>query len=124
MDRLRAWARRVLAELDALLVATRDPATPWLARIVAILVVAYAFSPLDLIPDVIPVVGLLDDAVLLPLGVLLARRLMPDEVLERCRRVVAARGVEHPRSRLGLALVVFAWLLCVLGAAALVDHLR
>ena len=71
IERWKATARKLKTEIRALALASRDPRTPWLARAVVILVVAYALSPIDLIPDVIPVLGLLDDLVLLPLGIAL-----------------------------------------------------
>lgn len=82
----RAWARRIKRDLFALYLAYRDPRTPWVARIVAACVVAYAFSPIDLIPDPIPVLGYLDDLILVPLGILLAIRLIPPDVMAECRR--------------------------------------
>ena len=119
--RLKSWAATLLRELQVLAIAVRDPRTPWYAKVVAGLVVAYAFSPIDLIPDPIPVLGYLDDAILLPLGVMLARRLIPSEVLESCRREVASRG-DQPRttSRLGAVLVVGTWAALATGAAWLV----
>ena len=88
LQRWRGWARRVKRETYALALAYRDPRTPWYARAVAAIVVAYAFSPLDLIPDVIPVLGYLDDLILVPLGILLAVRLIP---APRPRRRARAR---------------------------------
>src|SRR3712207_1871976 len=83
--RWRGWARRLKREAYALYLAYRDPRVPWYARVVAACVVAYAFSPLDLIPDPIPVLGYLDDLILVPLGVALAVRLVPATVLAECR---------------------------------------
>ncbi|MBL8056706.1 MAG: DUF1232 domain-containing protein, partial [Anaerolineales bacterium] len=77
LERLRAHARALKAEAYALYLAARDPRTPWYARALAAGVAAYAFSPLDLIPDFIPVLGYLDDLVLVPLGIWLALRLIP-----------------------------------------------
>jgi uncharacterized membrane protein YkvA (DUF1232 family) len=78
--------RKVRRELYTLYLAYRDPRTPWYARVVAAAVLAYALSPIDLIPDFIPVLGYLDDLILIPLGVALALRLIPAEVMEDCRR--------------------------------------
>ena len=89
--------------------AGRDPRTPWLCRLVALAVAAYAFSPIDLIPDFIPVLGLLDDLLLVPAGVWLALRLAPLALVEEWRSQ-AARLAEKPVSRAGLALVVALWL--------------
>lgn len=78
--------RRVQQELYALYLAYRDPRTPWYARLLAAAVVAYALSPIDLIPDFIPVLGYLDDLILVPLGIALAVRLIPATVVEESRR--------------------------------------
>ena len=83
--RWRAAAQRLEREVYALYLACRDPRTPWHAKALAAGVVAYAFSPIDLIPDFIPVLGYLDELVLLPLGVLLVRRMIPEAVMTDCR---------------------------------------
>lgn len=107
---LGAWARRMRREVAALALAMRHPATPWQARLVLAAAVAYALSPIDLIPDFIPVLGYLDDLVIVPAGIALAVRLVPAEVLDDCRRRVD--GVPAPGgSRAGAALVVLLWLL-------------
>ena len=85
LKRLRRWARSLKAETMVLYFAVRDPRTPLAARLVAAAVVAYALSPIDLIPDFIPVLGLLDDALILPLGIALALRLVPAPVLADAR---------------------------------------
>jgi uncharacterized membrane protein YkvA (DUF1232 family) len=84
--RWKRWARRLKTQLYALYLAYRDPRVPWYAKIFAGLVLAYALSPLDLIPDFIPILGYLDDVVLLPLGIALAVRMVPKQVLEECRQ--------------------------------------
>jgi len=97
--------------LRALYLAARDRRVPWTARLVALAVVAYAFSPIDLIPDFVPVLGYLDDLVLLPLGIALAIRLIPHEVLEECRARAEREMTEgRPTSLVGAALVVLVWL--------------
>ncbi|MEA2642443.1 MAG: hypothetical protein QOF51_3837 [Chloroflexota bacterium] len=108
--RLRQWARSVKRDSYALYLACRDPRTPWYAKAVAGLVVAYAFSPLDLIPDFIPVLGYLDDAVIVPLGILLALRLVPEPVMTECRAAaLAAEG--RPTNRVAAVIIVAVWLL-------------
>jgi uncharacterized membrane protein YkvA (DUF1232 family) len=112
MARLSAWkqrARRLKTEAYALYLACRDPRTPWYARLVAAAVVAYAFSPLDLIPDPVPVLGYLDDLVLVPLGIALALRLVPAPVLAEARERARVASV-RPRSWVGAAAVVALWL--------------
>lgn len=108
---LKRWASRLKAEVYALYLAYRDPRVPLYARVFAAIVVGYAFSPIDLIPDVIPVLGYLDDLVLVPLGVALAIRMIPARVLVECRersREVIARG--KPVNRVAAAVVVAVWI--------------
>lgn len=115
--RLRDWASRLRAELAALLRAARDAETPWPVRVLALLVVAYAVSPIDLIPDPIPVLGYLDDLVLLPIGILLVRRLIPAAALARGRAASAAGDPVRPVSRRVAVLVVLTtWLLPAVAA--------
>ena len=82
----RQWARRLKRDVHALWLAGRDPRTPWYAKALAVAVAAYALSPLDLIPDFIPVLGWLDDLIIVPLGIVLAVRLIPADVMEEHRR--------------------------------------
>lgn len=98
----------------ALYFVARDPRTPWYARALAAAVVAYALSPFDLIPDFVPVLGYLDDLVIVPLGVALVLRLVPDEVLAECRER-AQMAADRPISRAGAAFMIAVWL----GLAAL-----
>jgi membrane protein DedA with SNARE-associated domain/uncharacterized membrane protein YkvA (DUF1232 family) len=95
--RVRDWASNLRRDVHAVYLASRDPRVPWHAKALALLIAAYAASPIDLIPDFIPVIGHLDDAVLVPLGVLLAVRLIPDGILEEHRRSATA-AAEAPRS--------------------------
>lgn len=112
LARWKDRARKLKREVYALYLAYRDPRVPRHARIFAGCVVVYALSPFDLIPDFIPVVGYLDDLVLVPLGIALALRMIPAEVLADCR-VEAQRLIEQgkPVSRLGAALMIAIWLL-------------
>jgi uncharacterized membrane protein YkvA (DUF1232 family) len=111
----RAWARRARLEVHALGLACRDPRTPWAARLVAACVVAYALSPIDLIPDPIPVLGYLDDLVLVPIGIALARRLVPADVLAECRARAAAADTAG-WGRRAAAVIVVAWSVAALAA--------
>lgn len=104
LERLERWARSLEAEVHALYPAYRDPRTPLLAKIVAAVVVGYAFSPIDLIPDPIPILGYLNDLILIPLGVALAVRLVPPQILAECR-AKAEEGVDRPVNRVALAVV-------------------
>lgn len=112
MEKMKQWAQRLKAEVYALYFACRDPRTPWYAKGFAALVAAYALSPIDLIPDFIPVLGYLDDLLIIPAGIWLAIRLVPAEVMQESRSRAAAL-VDRPKSQTGLALVVFIWLLLI-----------
>jgi uncharacterized membrane protein YkvA (DUF1232 family) len=110
----RQRARQLKRETYALYLAYRDPRVPWYAKLLAACVVAYAFSPIDLIPDFIPVLGYLDDLVLIPLGIALSLKLIPPQVMAECRRrAAAAEG--KPTSRAAAAVIVAIWI----GLAAL-----
>ena len=122
----KSWkrrARQLSAQTYTLYLAYRHPRTPWYAKLFAALVVGYVFSPIDPIPDFIPGVGLLDEMVVVPIGVLIAAKMIPQEVFEECRE--RAREVaegEKPVSRVAAVVVVAVWLLCV--ALAVVLALR
>ncbi|HEX8220506.1 MAG TPA: YkvA family protein [Chloroflexia bacterium] len=114
MNWLEGWkqrARQLKTEVYALYLAYRDPRVSWPARIFAACVVAYAFSPIDLIPDPIPVLGYLDDLVLIPLGIALARRLIPAEVLAECRDRARIEVATKPVNKVAAAVIVAVWLL-------------
>ena len=96
--RLRQWARATKRDLVALYLAARDPRVPWYAKVVAACVAAYAFSPIDLIPDFVPVLGYLDDVVIVPLGILFALKLVPSDLMAELR-VEAERRLDKPPAR-------------------------
>lgn len=119
--RWRTWARTLKTDAYALYLVFRDPRTPLPARLAIGLVVAYALSPIDLIPDFVPVLGLLDDLLIVPAGVALAVKLVPPSILAECRAEAACRfSTERPRSVLGAVMVASVWILGVLGAGYLV----
>jgi uncharacterized membrane protein YkvA (DUF1232 family) len=99
LEKLRQRARELKREVFALFLASKHPRTPWYAKVLLVAIVAYAVSPIDLIPDFLPVIGLLDDVILLPLGIALALKMIPRAVIEECRARVATSELEH--SRLG-----------------------
>jgi uncharacterized membrane protein YkvA (DUF1232 family) len=103
-------ARNLKRDVVAIALALRDPRVPWYAKVVGACVVAYALSPIDLIPDFVPVLGYLDDLVLVPLGLLLVLRLIPADILAE-HRVAATAVVERPVSRAGAAVVIVVWVL-------------
>ena len=105
--RLKARARELKAEVMALYVAVRHPRTPWYAKLLIVAIVAYALSPIDLIPDFIPVLGQLDDLILVPLGIWLVVKLIPAPVMADLRS--RAAGISGNRSIAGLVLVLLIW---------------
>jgi uncharacterized membrane protein YkvA (DUF1232 family) len=121
ISRLKSWARRLKQETYALYLAYRDPRVPWYARLVAACVVGYAFSPIDLIPDPIPLLGYLDDLILVPLGIALAIKLIPPAVLAECREKASeATRAGRPTNWVAAGAIVALWLLLAVLAAALV----
>jgi uncharacterized membrane protein YkvA (DUF1232 family) len=106
---LKEKARALKRETTALWFALRDPRTPWPARMVGAMVVAYALSPIDLIPDFIPVLGLLDDLILLPLGIALCVRLIPAAVFEDARRR-AIDADRRPANRSAAVVIALIWI--------------
>ena len=108
VERWKQRVRRLKREVYALSLAYRDPRVPWYARLVAGLIVAYAFSPLDLIPDPIPILGYLDDLILVPLGIALALRLIPAEVMAESRARAMERA-ERPTSWSAAVTIVTLW---------------
>jgi uncharacterized membrane protein YkvA (DUF1232 family) len=113
-ERLKQRAEAIKVDTYALYLAYRDPRVPWYAKAWAALVVAYALSPIDLIPDFIPVLGYVDDLVLIPLGVSLALRLIPPEVMAECRQRAKVQLNQSPaHSWLGALIVVVIWLVVI-----------
>lgn len=110
LDQLKERAHALKRDTYVLYLAARDPRTPWYAKLLAGAVVAYALSPFDLIPDFIPVLGYLDDLIIVPMGIALVLRLIPAEVLADCRERAQARGA-RPVSRVGAVFIVAVWLL-------------
>jgi len=122
--RLKQRAGALKSETYALYLAYRDPRVPLHAKILAAVVVGYAFSPLDLIPDFIPVLGYLDDLILVPAGIALVLKMIPAEVMDDCRaRADAEAGAGKPTNRVVGAIVVLVWLLLATLSVALVVRL-
>lgn len=116
-DRLKRWARSLKRDALTLWLAARDPRTPWAAKAFCGAVAAYALSPIDLIPDFIPVLGWLDELILLPLAVAVVVRMIPPPLLAEFRRDAELRA-ERPVSRAGAAVVIALWLLALAGSWA------
>jgi uncharacterized membrane protein YkvA (DUF1232 family) len=110
-EKWKAKARKLKQEVYALYLVSKDRRVPWYARVVAVVVVAYAFSPIDLIPDPIPVLGYLDDLILVPLGIALVIKLIPAEVLQDCREKAAlTRPAGKPRNWVAGGIIILIWL--------------
>ncbi|MCH9808992.1 MAG: DUF1232 domain-containing protein [Alphaproteobacteria bacterium] len=116
-ENAKRWARKIKQNLVALYLASRDPRTPWAAKVVAVLVVAYALSPIDLIPDFIPVIGYLDDLLIVPLGMLLAIRLIPAALFAEFQQRASAHDDRPPANRTAAIVVLVIW--CLVAALAI-----
>lgn len=124
LNRLKDRARQLRREIHAVYLAARDPRTPWVAKAVAAVVVGYAFSPVDLIPDFVPVLGYLDDLVLLPIGIALVLRLVPQDVMADARAAAERAALEGtPVNRTAAVVIVLIWLALAVGGAVLVAGL-
>ena len=117
MRRLAQWAHALKRESLALYYAARDARTPWYAKLLAGAIVAYALSPIDLIPDFIPVLGYLDELLLLPAAIWLALRLVPEQVLAEARQRAEAT-LERPTSRVAAVVIVTVWIACAVALGA------
>jgi len=131
IEKLRSRARSLKNEAIAVYIAAKDPRTPWYAKALIFFVVAHTFSPIDLIPDFIPILGYLDDLIIMPLGLGLAIRLIPAEVLEEAREKVAGSSMESMRrvsSRrsvkiVGIVIIVLTWIVILILGIRLINFL-
>jgi uncharacterized membrane protein YkvA (DUF1232 family) len=119
LNRLKTWARLLKRDVFALYLAGRDPRVPWYAKALALATAAYALSPIDLIPDFIPILGYLDDVIILPLAILLTVRLIPANVLAELRLQAQQRLANSPpTSRVAAVVVVVVWVAAAVAATA------
>jgi len=107
----KTWAKNIKRDVHAVWLAARDPRTPLLAKVLALIVAAYAVSPIDLIPDFIPIIGYLDDLIIVPLGIMLVVGLIPAEVM-REHRETAAQASRRPVSRITAGVFIVVWVMC------------
>jgi uncharacterized membrane protein YkvA (DUF1232 family) len=110
--KLKIWSRVIKRDVHALYLASRDPRVPWYAKALAVVVAGYALSPIDLIPDFIPVVGYLDDVILVPLGILLVIRLIPPDIMAE-HRDLAAAAQDQPVSRVAAVVIGCIWIVSI-----------
>lgn len=122
-ERLRGWARQIKRDVRALYLAAGDPRVPWYAKAAAIAVAAYALSPIDLIPDFIPVLGYLDDLLIVPLGILLAVKLVPADLMIEFRARASSADGERALGKVGAAVIVLLWIAGIVLAALWVRAL-
>lgn len=107
--KLKDWARAIKRDVHAIYLAARDPRVPWYVKALALCVAGYALSPMDLIPDFIPVVGYLDDLIIVPLGIVAVVKLIPPEIMAE-HRAAAALAAERPTSRMAAAVITLIWI--------------
>jgi uncharacterized membrane protein YkvA (DUF1232 family) len=124
LQKLKQQAKRLKIELYAIYLACRDPRVPWYARAFAACVVGYAFSPIDLIPDFIPVLGYLDDLILVPLGIAIVIKMIPPKVMVECR-VKAQSTTQHnrPKNWLAAGIILIVWVLLAVFSVHFMIHL-
>ena len=122
LDQLRGRARRLKQEAYAVAIAARDPRTPWHVKALIFFVVAHTFSPIDLIPDFIPVLGYLDDLIITSGGLWLAVRLIPPEVMADARAATAAQSIEGNAGRVGAIMIVLLWMIIIGGLIYVFLH--
>lgn len=120
LEKLRSRARALKNEAYAIYLAARDPRTPWYAKALVFFVVAHTFSPIDLIPDFIPILGYLDDLIITPGGIWLALRLIPPEVMEQARATAATQGLDRRVGYVGAAIILLIWILAIIWGASII----
>jgi uncharacterized membrane protein YkvA (DUF1232 family) len=123
LEKLKARARALKNEAFAVYLAAKDPRTPWYAKALIFFVVAHTFSPIDLIPDFIPVLGYLDDLIITPGGLWLVVRMIPPEVLAEARSKVATSGLDRSVGYIGMVMIVVTWIVILIGAIYLIKFL-
>jgi uncharacterized membrane protein YkvA (DUF1232 family) len=114
-------AKQLNNEVHALYLASKDPRTPWYAKVFAALIIGYALSPIDLIPDFIPVLGYLDDLIIIPVGIVLFLKMIPKEVMEECREKARSQsGNKNPKNWIAGVIMVLIWLLTIYGVVRII----
>src|SRR5512141_1627177 len=124
LNRLKARARALKNEAFAVYLAAKDPRTPWYAKAIAFITIAYALSPIDLIPDFIPIFGYLDDLLIVPAGLALALQMIPPEVLDDARKTAATQGFDRRVGYVGMAIIILVWIIILIGIIYLIIKAR
>lgn len=123
LQKLKQQAKRLKTELHALYLACCDPRVPWYTRVLAACVVGYALSPIDLIPDFIPIFGYLDDLILVPIGITLALKMIPPEVMTECRvRAQSITQRNKPKNWIAAGIILIIWVLLAVFAVRFMLH--
>ena len=123
LEKLRSHAHALKNEAYAIYLAAKDPRTPWYAKALIYFVVAHTFSPIDLIPDFIPILGYLDDIIITPLGIALAIQLIPVDVLAEARLTIATQGFDRRVGLIGAGIIILIWILAIIWGASIILRL-
>lgn len=124
MQSLKKFAKKLKQEVYAVYLASKDPRTPWYAKVLAVIIVAYAFSPLDLIPNPIPLLGYLDNLIIIPLGIWLVLKLIPPSVLSECRERAEIEKLQgKPTNWIAAIFIVVIWLLLGIAIAIWLNNI-
>jgi uncharacterized membrane protein YkvA (DUF1232 family) len=124
LDKLKSRARALKNEAYAVYLAAKDPRTPWYAKALIFFVVAHTFSPIDLIPDFIPILGYLDDLIITPGGLWLAVKMIPPEVLEEARKTATTRSFDRRVGYIGMTIIILVWIAILIGVVYLIIKAR
>ena len=124
MEKIKAWAKNLKRQIFILYFAYRDERVPWYVKLFTACIVAYAFSPIDLIPDFIPILGYLDDVIILPLGIMFALKMIPKDVISDCE-VKANEMMKNgkPKNWIVGSLIIFIWSVIILWIILKVFHI-
>ncbi len=120
LAKLKQRARALKKDVFAVYLAARDPRTPWYAKALVLLIVAYSLSPIDLIPDFVPILGYLDDLIIVPAGIALAIRLIPVEVMAEARERASTSSVSRSVGYVGLAIILLIWILAIIWIVSII----
>ncbi|MFT3892136.1 MAG: YkvA family protein [Anaerolineales bacterium] len=124
LEKLKSRARALKNEAYAVYLAAKDPRTPWYAKALIFFVVAHTFSPIDLIPDFIPILGYLDDLIITPGGLWLAVRMIPPEVLEEARKTASTHSFDRRVGYVGMAIIIAVWIVILIGIVSFIINIR
>ncbi len=122
IESLRMKAQKLREEIDALYLCSKDPRIPWYAKAFAFFILGYALSPIDLIPDFIPIIGYLDDVILIPIGIACLIKMIPKDILNECRKKANSRQINKGRHWVAASVIIIIWLLAVLVTSKVLWH--